>query len=281
MCILFFCIVHMLNLEKQCIIRDKYSDKLIRFVADEGVFWLPDAEIAVVWKWSVLWRRANQIGNKMMIPLRYERWCVDTIDWSRMIKWLSLYQEYDEESDSWKTFLWKYPWGEEGMQVINDLSKQRDLGISIQKVEKFVQVIWAYSFSWADTLSTLPEALWFLVGICLWYGAPKNKTDQTIATWQVNLPCLWEIMRHETMIHHALEVCRENGIFVVHSDVQHRDLAVQNWTIHDNELIAFLRAIWLNEWPLSLLESTTERLVRDSLQEEWVKWDYVLKFVGK
>ena len=78
-------------------------------------------------------------------------------------------------------------------------------------------------------------------------------------------------MRHEELIKNALEICREQGLFLIHSDVKQRDLTVWNWTIHDSELIAFLRAIWTDERPASLLESSTERLVREYLEENTVK----------
>lgn len=271
----------MFGVENHCLSRNKQSEKQIRFAAREGVFWLPDAEILIVWKGKAVRMAANQIGDGMQVPLVFEREVVKTIDWSWVTKWLSLYQEYDEESDSWQTFLWKYQWGEEGMQAINALRQRHDWGIVVQKVWKFVQVTWAQSFSRDGTIPTVQEALWFLVGICLWYGAPKNKTDQTISTWQVNVPCLGEIMRHEALINKALEVCHEQGILLIHSDVQQRDLTVWNWTIHDTELVGLLRAIWTNTRPVSLLQSTSERLIVDYLEEKWVKWDYVLKFVGK
>ncbi len=271
----------MFGVENHCLTRNKQSEKQIRFAAREGVFWLPDAEILIVWKGKVSRMRTNQIGDGMLVPLQFERKLVKTIDRNWVTKWLSLYQEYDEESDSWQTFLWKYPWWEEGMQAINELSNQHDLGIFIEKVGKFVQVTWAKSFFYDWSVPTVQEALWFLVGICLWYGAPKNKADQTITTWQVNLPCLWEIMRHEALINKALDVCREQGILLIHSDVQQRDLTVWNWTIHDTELVAFLRAIWTDTRPVSVLQPTSERLIVDYLEENGVKWDYVLKFVGK
>ena len=271
----------MFGVENHCLSRNKQSEKQIRFAVREGVFWLPDAEILVVWKGKAVRMRANQIGDGMIVPLLYEREAVKIIDWSWVIKWLSLYQEYDEDNDSWQTYLWKYPWWESWMQAINELSNQHDLGIFIEKVGKFVQVTWAKSFFHDWSVPTVQEALWFLVGICLWYGAPKNKTDQTITTWQVNLPCLWEIMRHEALINNALEVCREQGIFLIHSDVKQRDLAVWNWTIHDTELVAFLRSIWTDTRPVSVLQSTSELLIVDYSEEKWVKWDYVLKFVGK
>ena len=78
-------------------------------------------------------------------------------------------------------------------------------------------------------------------------------------------------MRHEALINKALDVCREQGIFLIHSDVKQRDLTVRNWTIHDAELLGLLRAIWTDERPMSLLESTTERLVHEYLEEKRVK----------
>jgi hypothetical protein len=279
--VIFYFLEDMFGVENHSLSRNKQSEKQIRFGAREGVFWLPDAEILVVWKGKVVRMRANQIGDGMLVPLLFEREVVKVADRSWVVNWLSLYQEYDEDNDSWQTFLWKYPWGEWGMQAINNVSNQHNLGIFIEKIGKFVQVTWATPFSRDWSSPSVQEALWFLIGICLWYGAPKNKTDQTISTWQVNVPCLWEIMRHEALIKNALEVCREQGILLIHSDVKQRDLTVWNWTIHDVELVAFLRAVWTDMRPVSVLQSTSEGLIVDYLEENGVKWDYVLKFVGK
>ncbi|MBP6257253.1 hypothetical protein KA405_06260 [Patescibacteria group bacterium] len=78
-------------------------------------------------------------------------------------------------------------------------------------------------------------------------------------------------MRHEALINKALDVCREQGILLIHSDVQQRDLTVWNWTIHDTELVAFLRAIWTDTRPVSVLQPTSERLIVDYLEENGVK----------
>ncbi len=51
-------------------------------------------------------------------------------------------------------------------------------------------------------------------------------------------------MRHESLLKRVIEVCNEHGLFWIHSDVKQRDLTVWNWTIHDAELIAYLRAFW-------------------------------------
>ena len=75
-------------------------------------------------------------------------------------------------------------------------------------------------------------------------------------------------MRHEALINNALEVCREQGIFLIHSDVKQRDLAVWNWTIHDTELVAFLRSIWTDTRPVSVLQSTSELLIVDYSEEK-------------
>jgi hypothetical protein len=271
----------MIDCTQHCLSREKQSEKVIRFAAREGVFWLPDAEILVLWKGNCVWMPAKQVGDGVWISLVYTRPVIETINWQRVVYGLSLYQEYDEDSDLWQTYLRKYPWGEAWMIAMNAMSKQFDLGISVGKEGKFVALMWGIVAKRQWEFLSIDQAFGVLVWISLGYGAPKNKTDHMIMSWQVNLPCLGEIMRHESLITHVLEVCSAHWIFVIHSEVKQRDLTVRNWTIHDPEVLALLRAIRTQTRPVSVLDLWTERLVHEYLEQNGVKWDYVLKFVRK
>ncbi len=98
-----------------------------------------DQEIAVRWKNARHWKRANEVGDGMEVLRVHERREIEfKIDPERFLYGLSPWQEYDEQTNKVKTYLYKFPKDPESVEATNHLIQAILPSFSLQIEGRFV-----------------------------------------------------------------------------------------------------------------------------------------------
>jgi hypothetical protein len=198
--------------------------------------------------------------------------------------WLSVYQEYDEDSDQRATYLYKYMWGDDWRALLTTYLQQKGSAwvLTVQKWFTRLEGIAVRGELLIPTYTTLEDQLGCMIWICLWYGKPKQIVDGRVMSWHVWLPLMWSLAH----LIPALEAIRDalaiQGMFIVRSIQTQQVGTLLQLTIHDAYLLDILEGIrlWKTAPDQRYKELTNAITTLLSIQGSILP-NSVLKFVSK
>lgn len=274
----------MYDIRDHVIWRTPASEKECAVSCKEGNFLLSDAEVVVYRKQEFHRMHPKNIGDGMRIPLHYpaHNFVHGDLPIHALESGLCAYKEYDEESDVWSTYLYKYAAGEEGREKIQRYLKQiGSNGVLI--VEKgFTRIEWMATNTTLDMYVSFQEKLAYMIGICLWYGKPKQIGDDRLMSWHIWLPLIWSLGHIYPSLEQLRDELAREGIFLVTSVQKQQVGSLVQISIHDEWVLDILESIRFGQHAsVSRYEQLTDKLLSFLWDEKGILDNSVLKFVSK
>jgi hypothetical protein len=198
--------------------------------------------------------------------------------------WLSVYQEYDEDTDQRATYLYKYMWWDVWRALLNTYLQQKGSAwvLTIQKWFTHLEWISVRADFLLPTYTTLADQLWCMIWLCLWYGKPKQILDGRVMSWHVWLPLVWSLAHLVQVLETIWDALAVQGIFIVRSLQTQQVGTLLQLTIHDAYLLDILEGIRL--WKTASDQRYNE-LMDAIMSLLWTQGSIlpnsVLKFVSK
>lgn len=252
----------------------------VEYIAKEGRFLLPNTEVLVYRKWDLHWIVAKQLGDGMKLLLQYPsesyRFSNDAF-----MKGMSLYQEYDEDSDQWKTYLYKYGWGDVWKQHIQQILKEKILPVTLLSEKWFLRLQIDAVLSW-EVLLTYEDAFSYLLGVCIAYGKPKVHSDGEMVARHVWLPLVGSITTKRDHIQKVFETLGWYGIFISYTQQSQKFGSLIQMHIQDQEVLTALHQLWWwKDRQLPVWYASLEHMIDQIYDASPKKMNSVLKFIWK
>lgn len=198
---------------------------------------VPDQTTAVVWKWKLHRKRTKEIGDGMEILLGFSRNPYEIQpDMPAVLRWLSLRQEFNEETGVWETYLYRFPKDEDAIGTINSILYAYKADAEVLQKGRFV-VVWGKGIVY-EALDAAQIAAWwietlisFFFGIMLWYGS------YTQGSISVHLPVTWAMGRYDELLTLLLDRLAAYGIFMTADRQQAKIGHVLQISCKDRELL--------------------------------------------
>lgn len=274
----------MQDISDHLIVKSRFSEKKLTVSCKEGKFLVPDAEVVVFWKQKFHRIHVQQIGDGMKLVLCYPPHKIPKLSVHAVETWLCLYQEYDESTDNLKTYLYKYSWGETWRMIVNNYLKTSGSTCFLMTEKWFTRVLWTTInvSSLLPTFSTFTDQLSCLVGVCLWYGKPKQITSDRCLSRHVVIPLVWSLAMVYPLLQKLIEDLAREGVFMVCSEQQQKVGSLLQITLYDEQLLDILSKIWLGTTPAQSRYTHLSQELADMIWEAHKRWENsVLKFVTK
>ncbi len=274
----------MYDIRKHVCMKTLVSPKEYTLVCKEGTFLVPDAELLVIRKKELQRIPTAQIGDGMKVVVQYPILPEIELPVQAIEAWLSVYQEYDEDSDQRATYLYKYTWGDQWRALLNTYLQQKG-SRWVCRVEKWftrLDGIGVRAEQMLPTYSTLADQLGCMIWICLWYGKPKQIAQGRVMSWHVWLPLVWSLAHLVPALEAMWDALAMHGIFIVRSVQTQQVGTLLQLTIHDAYLLDILEGIRL--WKTATdqrYKELTEMIMSLLWAQGSILPNSVLKFVSK
>ena len=186
-----------------------------------GVSVMPESYAAVYWKNQFQWMNTKNIVDGVEYVFVHTRpFIVFELDAEWFLKWVSLYQEYNEETDAWSSYLYKFSKDEEIIASHNELIQTYAPEHSLALHGRFVQLQWpGVSLGTAESLQhelhigSYQAILSFLFGVSVAYGQLHEVAGE-LRHCKINIPLLWSILPLESVFTWIQECLRDHGVYI-------------------------------------------------------------------
>ena len=224
-----------------------------------------------------IWRKrarhrvpTNEIGDGMQwVHILGRPFLIPSLDIQWVIKWMSIFQEFDEDVGFMKTYMYKFSKQDDVLHHVQSIMKNLLPWYSLVRDGRFIQLRWEQvsyeqdleKFSiWLSHwwISCVLSYLWWL---CMWYGDVcfSSMPDSL----HITIPLVGSITTREPYIHKIISVLQDHGMYIsVQTQNQSFGQSLQI-RITDREIIAIF-AHWL--W------YTQEQVLRKKTYEHMKKW---------
>lgn len=249
-------------------IRDE--SKQISCVFQETKKSVPLADTAVWQKRA--WQRmgVNEIGDGMQwIEIVWRPFILPHLHATWMLKWMSIYQEFDEEVWFMKTYMYKFSKQEEVLHHVQSIMKSQLPWYALVRDGRFIQLrgeqiayekdIEAFSVALLHEWITAPLSyLWWL---CVGYG--DVYFDAMPDSLHVTIPLVWSIASREAYIHKVLHCLQDHGMYISvqtqnQSLGQSLQIRITDWEV----ITIFAHWLWYSQ----------DKVLRKKTYEHMKKW---------
>ncbi|USN54249.1 MAG: hypothetical protein H6765_06835 [Candidatus Peribacteria bacterium] len=249
---MLYCLIYpfaCMYLEKHCIVRnctDPSRQTTLSF--PETSVTLPELEVLVWWKQAFHRRSVREVGDGMQLLLIYERpYILNDLAVEVFVNALSLYQEYDEEQNSYATFLYKFPKGGETLQVLQDVLDAYSDEVSVSQ-GRFTQLLGVPVLSKSEVEKVLHKqkiagALSLLFGLLMGYGNLRGE-GSILHNAHIKLPLMGSIVLYRDLIIASFQLLREHGMFLQYQEIQAKEVSYLEIYISDWEILQHM-ATWI------------------------------------
>lgn len=287
----------MISIKDNLLLREVInSEKQVLLRCKETSIATCEQEIAVWWKRAWHWINTKHVGDGMQIVRVHERPFILfdlSVDW--MIKWMSLFQEYDEHADETITYLYRFWSDEDKIDSLNNVLSNYTDEYRVSQEGKFVILSWT-SILFPDQQALLRELTSegmsaitsFIFGILLVYGS-WDQEDDTLHGARIQLPLVWSIAGFQKVLEQVRDALIADGIYTVVDLLGQKYGQLWQMSIGDGELLKifaqYLQRGEASKWQTlqEQKKSLLARLHYESLGEKILETiDYsVLKLIGR
>lgn len=230
----------------------KGRDIVLRCNERQGT--VADQTAVVLRKRDVHWKRLSEVGNGMDIVLGYPRSAYEVVlDKDRLLKSLCIRQEFDEEANVHKTYLYKFLKNEEHIARTNTLLTNLQVPASVQIQGRFVEIKHDEQVGLASgelvREASIDQLLSFLFGLVMWYWTYEylHEGSALLHRCVVYFPLVAVGARHESVLAALVVALAAKGIFVQVDRLQAKTWYVWQMSCKDREVVRVF-AKWLWSW---------------------------------
>ena len=237
-----------------------------------------EQEIAVYHKRSWQWMNTKHIGDNVFVARFHKRpFVVYDLDLVWLSRGLSIYQEYDEQTDSLQSYLYKFPKDDDLLDEVNTLLEHYHAWVAVRQKNNFIVLEW--SLQYIDTDQMLVELshgwykaiLSFLFGMSLWYGTFASE-DELLHGCDIYLPMHWSVTRYEHVFTKLSTMLTYHGMYhFVELTEQHHGQQIR-FSLSDWEIMQqFAHRLSIEEWvDLEASKKKTTLAMKESLLD-WLR----------